>query len=70
MMPFKADFNEIVMYNNYITENSGFGTHQGVKGLEYERVMVVIDDEEARGFQFSYDKLSGTSPLTAVILKT
>ncbi|WP_228446331.1 UvrD-helicase domain-containing protein [Chryseobacterium sp. 18068] len=61
----KADFNEIVMYNNYITENSGFGTHQGVKGLEYERVMVVIDDEEARGFQFSYDKLFGISPLTA-----
>lgn len=34
-------------------------THQGVKGLEFPRVMVVIDDSEARGFLFSYEKLFG-----------
>lgn len=60
----KADFNEIIKYNDYIFENSGFGTHQGVKGLEYDRVMVVIDDAEAKGFMFSYDKLFGTKSLT------
>ncbi|UPT70459.1 MAG: hypothetical protein M0D53_15460 [Flavobacterium sp. JAD_PAG50586_2] len=59
-----ADFNEIIEYNNYISENSGFGTHQGVKGLEYDRVMVVIDDVEAKGFMFSYDKLFGIKSLT------
>lgn len=59
-----ADFNEIIKYNDYISENSGFGTHQGVKGLEYDRVMVVIDDAEAKGFMFSYDKLFGTKSLT------
>lgn len=36
-----------------------FGTHQGVKGLEFERVMVVMDDSEARGFMFKYETLFG-----------
>lgn len=61
----KASFNEIVKYNEYINEESRFGTHQGVKGLEFERVMVIIDDEESKGFMFSYDKLFGLKALTA-----
>ncbi|WP_353158788.1 UvrD-helicase domain-containing protein [Myroides odoratus] len=60
----KANFAEIVKYNEYINEESKFGTHQGVKGLEFERVMVIIDDEESKGFMFSYDKLFGLKPLT------
>jgi DNA helicase-2/ATP-dependent DNA helicase PcrA len=44
-------------YAEYISGRARFGTHQGVKGLEFERVMVVIDDEEAKGFMFSYEKL-------------
>lgn len=60
----KANFTDIVKYNEYINEESKFGTHQGVKGLEFERVMVVIDDEESKGFMFSYDKLFGLKPLT------
>jgi DNA helicase-2/ATP-dependent DNA helicase PcrA len=60
----KASFNEIIKYNEYITDLSPFGTHQGIKGLEFERVMVVIDDEESKGFMFSYDKLFGIKPLT------
>ncbi|MDL1912979.1 MAG: ATP-dependent helicase [Bergeyella sp.] len=60
----KANFAEIIKYNEYINEESKFGTHQGVKGLEFERVMVIIDDEESKGFMFSYDKLFGLKPLT------
>jgi len=60
----KSSFNEIVKYNEYISVNSNFGTHQGVKGLEFDRVMVIIDDEESRGFMFSYDKLFGTKSLS------
>lgn len=59
-----AKFSEIIEYSKYINEESTFGTHQGVKGLEFDRVMVVIDDEESRGFMFSYDKLFGIKPLT------
>ncbi|UTX50238.1 UvrD-helicase domain-containing protein [Chryseobacterium sp. MA9] len=61
----KANFAEIIKYNEYINEESKFGTHQGVKGLEFERVMVIIDDEESKGFMFSYDKLFGLKPLTS-----
>lgn len=63
-MALSAKFSEIVQYNEYINAESKFATHQGVKGLEYERVMVVIDDEESRGFLFSYDKLFEVTPLS------
>lgn len=65
----KSSFAEIIKYNDYISENSGFGTHQGVKGLEYDRVIVIIDDEESKGFMFNYDKLFGLKPLTATDTK-
>lgn len=60
-----AKFSEIIEYSKYINEESAFGTHQGVKGLEFDRVMVIIDDEESKGFMFSYDKLFGIKPLTS-----
>lgn len=60
-----AKFPEIIEYSKYINDESAFGTHQGVKGLEFERVMVIIDDEESKGFMFSYDKLFGIKPLTS-----
>jgi DNA helicase-2/ATP-dependent DNA helicase PcrA len=52
-------------YQNYINENSPFRTHQGVKGNEFERVMVVMDDEEAGGFLFSYEQYFGMKNLSA-----
>lgn len=52
---------QIIAYVDYISDNSEFGTHQGVKGLEYDRVMVLIDDSDAHGNWFSYDKLFGVT---------
>lgn len=60
----KCSFNQIKAYSEYISDKSRFGTHQGVKGLEFPRVMVILDDEEARGFMFSYDKLFGVKSLS------
>ena len=60
-----SPFSQVKNYNEYLSESSKFGTHQGVKGLEYERVMVIIDDEEAGGFLFSYDKLFGAKGLSS-----
>ncbi|MDP9562954.1 UNVERIFIED_ORG: DNA helicase-2/ATP-dependent DNA helicase PcrA [Rhizobium nepotum] len=62
-------FWQIEAYDRYVSGLSPFGTHQGVKGLEFPRVMVVISDEEARGFLFSYDKLFGLKPPSANDLK-
>jgi len=52
-------FDQIKAYADYVAGTSPFGTHQGVKGLEFPRVKVVVSDEEARGFMFSYEKLFG-----------
>ena len=46
-------------YALYVSDNTRFATHQGVKGLEFPRVMVILDDAQARGFLFSYEKLFG-----------
>lgn len=65
----EAKFSEVSKYNEYLNEGSMFATHQGVKGLEFPRVVVIIDDEEAKGFMFSYDKLFGTKDPSATDLK-
>lgn len=59
-----SPFDELERYFAYVTNNTRFATHQGVKGLEFPRVMVIMDDTEARGFLFSYDKLFGTKTPT------
>jgi DNA helicase-2/ATP-dependent DNA helicase PcrA len=65
----QTTFSQIENYNIYLSKDSAFETHQGVKGLEYSRVMVIIDDEEAAGFMFSYDKLFGSKELTKSDIK-
>lgn len=52
-------FAQIRPYVEYVTHKAPFDTHQGVKGLEFPRVLVIMDDTEARGFQFKYEKLFG-----------
>jgi len=44
-------------YYKYINDESPYSTHQGIKGAEFERVLVILDDEEGRHNQFSYEKL-------------
>ena len=62
-------FEQIELYDKYINGQASFGTHQGIKGLEFSRVMVIIDDNEARGFMFSFDKLFGTKEKTETDIK-
>lgn len=64
-----TSFYEIIKYDEYINGNSEFATHQGVKGLEFPRVMVIIDDEEAKGFLFSYEKLFGAKEKSETDIK-
>lgn len=60
----KASLKELMQYNLYIKGKLGFDTHQGVKGLEFNRVMAILDDEESNGFLFRYNKLLGTESLS------
>lgn len=62
---FDVDFDEFVRYFEYVRGQTRFATHQGVKGLEFPRVMMIIDDN-AKGNMFSYEKLFGTKELSKV----
>lgn len=55
---------ELWSYRRYIDEESPFATHHGVKGAQFERVLVVIDDEEAAYNLYSYGKYFGFLPLS------
>lgn len=54
-----APFSQVEPFATYIAGKAHFDTHQGVKGLEFDRVMVIMDDGEARGFLFKYENLFG-----------
>ena len=54
-----APWAELARYRTYLGGEAPFATHQVVKGSEFKHVMVVMDDEEAEGNLFSYDKLFG-----------
>lgn len=58
----KVPFSQLQAYSDYVAGLSAFDTHQGVKGLQFKRVMVIIDDDSARGFMFSYDRVLGVKP--------
>ena len=62
-------FDELERYSAYVTDNTRFATHQGVKGLEFPRVMIIMDDAEAKGFLFSYEKLFGAKAKTDTDIK-
>lgn len=55
---------ELWAYRHYFTEESPFATHHGVKGAQFERVLVGVDDEEAAFHQYSYGKYFGYVPLS------
>jgi DNA helicase-2/ATP-dependent DNA helicase PcrA len=51
-------------YRRYIESESPFSTQQGVKGAEFQRVLVVLDDAESDYRQFSYGKYWGIEALS------
>lgn len=52
-------------YRDYLAQQSPFSTQQGIKGAEFERVLVILDDDEGSFFLFSYDKLFGVKKPSA-----
>jgi DNA helicase-2/ATP-dependent DNA helicase PcrA len=64
VMFLNSEFSEICSYKDYLNKNSGFDTLQGVKGLEFNNVIVILNDDESRGYLFKFDKLFGAKPLS------
>ena len=56
---------QLLGYRRYIESESPFSTQQGIKGAEFTRVLVVLDDEESDYRQFSYGKYWGIEALSA-----
>ena len=57
-------YTSLEVLNEYVSGNEGFDTHQGVKGLQFERVMTIIDDNESQGTTFNYEKLFGITEMS------
>lgn len=62
-------FTELSGYNTYVQQESPYSTQHGTKGAEFDRVVVVLDDDEGNFNLYSYDKLLGLKPLSATDLK-
>jgi len=60
---FQMTSEPVACYAGYMANNNAFSTQHGVKGEEYEKVLVVYDDVEAAWNQYSFNKV--LTPLTA-----
>lgn len=60
----ECNVGDLWAHRRYVLEESPFATHHGVKGAQFERVLVVLDDEEASYNQYSYGKYLGYTPLS------
>ncbi|WP_171232292.1 UvrD-helicase domain-containing protein [Ruegeria sp. HKCCA4812] len=58
----QCDASELWGYRKYIEKMSPFATQQGIKGAEFDKVIVVVDDQEGRTNTFSYGKYFGVTP--------
>jgi len=55
---------ELWGYRRYIEKLSPFATQQGIKGAEFDKVIVVVDDQEGKTNTFSYGKYFGVKGLS------
>lgn len=62
-------FAELNGYETYVKQESPYSTQHGTKGAEFDRVVVVLDDDEGNFNLYSYDKLLGLKPLSDTDLK-
>lgn len=56
---FESPWIQLRRFKTYLSGKSHLATHQVVKGSEFDHVMVVMDDEDAAGNLFAYDRLFG-----------
>lgn len=59
-----CDASQLWGYQKYVEDESPFATQQGIKGAQFDRVLVVVDDEENTTTTFSYGKYFGAIALS------
>lgn len=60
----QCEAKELSGYKKYLEKLSPFATQQGIKGTEFNKVLVVVDDLEGKSPAFSYGKYFGSIPLS------
>lgn len=50
---------QLMAYGQYVSEGSPFATQHGVKGAQFDRVLVVMDEEENDYRLYDYEKVLG-----------
>jgi DNA helicase-2/ATP-dependent DNA helicase PcrA len=60
----KCGASELWSYRRYVTAESPFATQHGVKGAEFDRVLVVMDEEESEYNLYNYEKYFGITGLS------
>ncbi|MDW3680338.1 UvrD-helicase domain-containing protein [Cupriavidus sp. CV2] len=60
----KCSASEMWPYRRYVAAESPFATQHGVKGAEFDRVLVVMDEEESEFNLYNYEKYFGITRLT------
>jgi ATP-dependent DNA helicase UvrD/PcrA len=54
---FQLDTGDLIPYMKFIQDETPFSTQHGVKGEEYQKVLVLFDDTEANWSTYSFSKL-------------
>ncbi|MFJ4445057.1 UvrD-helicase domain-containing protein [Pseudomonas sp. NPDC089422] len=62
---FKCSAQELWPYERYVSEGSPYATQHGVKGAQFERVMVVMDEEESDYRTYNYERVFASAEARA-----
>ncbi|HBN9510707.1 AAA family ATPase [Pseudomonas aeruginosa] len=62
---FHCSAQELWPYERYVSEGSPYATQHGVKGAQFERVMVVMDEEESDYRTYNYERVFASAEARA-----
>lgn len=62
---FQCAAQELRPYERYVSEGSPYATQHGVKGAQFDRVVVVMDEEESEYRTYNYERVFATADVRA-----
>ena len=62
---FRCSAHELRPYERYVSEGSPYATQHGVKGAQFERVIVVMDEEESDYRTYNYERIFASAEARA-----
>lgn len=62
---FKCSAQELLPYECYVSEGSPYATQHGVKGAQFERVIVVMDEEQSDYKMYNYERVFASAETRA-----